>query len=129
MLMEFPITGTGAGTYGQVFPMYQRIHHSVFTYAHNDYLQTVAETGLLTFLLSLVAFVRIFARLRNFLSRNFEGTVILQVGALCSLAAILFTALIHFSLQVPAIAIVCSTAAALFFANYQRRGTPSPSRD
>ena len=42
---HFPISGTGAGTFSQIFPMYQSFTtDDVYRYAHNDYLQLFAET-------------------------------------------------------------------------------------
>jgi O-antigen ligase/Flp pilus assembly protein TadD len=41
-----PVSGTGAGTYGTVHPQYQQRVVSAATNAHNAYIQTLAELGL-----------------------------------------------------------------------------------
>jgi putative inorganic carbon (hco3(-)) transporter len=53
MLRDFPVFGTGIGTWSELFPMYQRypllaVH---FPFAHNDYVEWLEETGLVGFAL------------------------------------------------------------------------------
>ncbi|GEM_PF-2016923 len=48
MVRDFPILGTGFGTFGSIFPRYQAPPLSFdirFSYAHNDLLQLVTEGG------------------------------------------------------------------------------------
>jgi O-antigen ligase len=46
MWFSHPLVGTGAGTYGDVHPQYQQRVVSASTSAHNLYVQTLAELGL-----------------------------------------------------------------------------------
>lgn len=47
LVRDYPFTGVGLGGYGSVFPKYQTaVVEAEFTYAHNDYLQVVAELGM-----------------------------------------------------------------------------------
>ncbi|HVE80752.1 MAG TPA: O-antigen ligase family protein [Candidatus Dormibacteraeota bacterium] len=48
-----PFLGTGAGTYETIHPQYQKRVISASSHAHNAYLQTLAELGILGFLLLL----------------------------------------------------------------------------
>ncbi len=47
MIKDFPLTGTGLGTFCHLFPKYRTFPLSLgfLRYAHNDYLQFAAETG------------------------------------------------------------------------------------
>lgn len=59
---DFPIAGAGLGSYDKVMFFYQSTDPLTrFDYAHNDYLQLLAEGGLLVFIPSLV-FVALFVR-------------------------------------------------------------------
>jgi O-antigen ligase len=45
---DHPLLGTGLGTFGGVFPRYRPLAiQSAYTHAHQDYLQWLAETGVL----------------------------------------------------------------------------------
>ena len=60
MVKEKPILGVGSGNWKVNVLKYENQEHSIFTYlykAHNDYLETLAETGLLGGLLYLGIFV------------------------------------------------------------------------
>src|SRR5262249_3380470 len=38
IFLNFPIAGTGAGTFSQIFPMYRSfVTHDFYLYAHSDY--------------------------------------------------------------------------------------------
>src|SRR5712692_2844300 len=51
MIRDFPLFGVGLGAWSELFPRYQRSPWSPLFYseAHNDYLELVAETGLIGF--------------------------------------------------------------------------------
>jgi Lipid A core - O-antigen ligase and related enzymes len=120
MFSDFPLAGTGAGTFAQIFPMYQTVHQSVYSYAHNDYLQTLSETGIAVLFLFLAALYRIFLRFKEQISRPFRGTAIIQTGAFCSLLSIFLSSSLHFTLQIPAIAVTSVMVLMLCFAEYKR---------
>lgn len=47
LIRDYAATGVGLGGYGSVFPRYQTaVVEAEFTYAHNDYLQVMAELGI-----------------------------------------------------------------------------------
>lgn len=47
MFRAAPVSGWGLGTWSQVYPVYARFDDgATYGYAHNDYLQLLAETGL-----------------------------------------------------------------------------------
>lgn len=50
LIKDFPLLGTGWGTYALVFPRYKILEDSLnFSHAHNDYLEIISETGLIGF--------------------------------------------------------------------------------
>jgi O-antigen ligase len=66
VVKDFPVTGTGFGTFQSIFPKY-RTHEwggKILLYAHCDYLQLVSETGIIGIFFIVVFwvyFVRLYA--------------------------------------------------------------------
>ncbi|HET7750271.1 MAG TPA: O-antigen ligase family protein [Terriglobales bacterium] len=96
--------GIGMGAFAAVYPAYQTVvTDDVIDYAHNDYLQLVAEGGIAAALLTLISlplFFRLaFRRLRQRLE---EPTGWLQMGAAAGVCGILVHSLLDFNLHIPA---------------------------
>jgi Flp pilus assembly protein TadD len=104
-IMEaYPYMGSGPGTFGAVYPAYKTMPDPVFyEHAHNDYVQLMAETGIVGFGLSvgmlgiLVGFVIAGGRAR----RNPRAKGLL-LGVLTGLVAILLHGLNDFNFHIPA---------------------------
>ena len=61
MVRDFPLLGSGLGTFTQVFPMYRSFHITgVATHAENDFLQLTSEVGLVGMGLLLILFLAFF---------------------------------------------------------------------
>jgi O-antigen ligase len=120
MFLHFPLAGTGAGTFEQVFPMYRTfMAHVVFDYAHNDYLQFLSETGLLTFFLMVAIADLILTRIHKILfKRQLNRLGIVQLGAFCSMLSLAMHSLTDFSFQIPAVAVAACVVTGLFFSHY-----------
>ncbi len=105
LISNFPLTGTGLGTYELAYPPYkpQKYGPLIMDHAHNDYLELLSEVGLIGFipwlgflLLFIIFSIHAWLKRRNPFSR-FAGA--------CSLAAtvaILVHSLADFNLQIPA---------------------------
>jgi O-antigen ligase len=113
---EFPLTGTGLNTYWAAALFYQR-HETAyfFAQAHNDYLQLVAEGGLLVVVPALVCLIVLVKDVRAAMARADRDTAgWLRAGAVASLVAVAFQETVEFSLQMPAnaalFALVCALA-------------------
>lgn len=115
---DFPLVGTGLNTYGAAALRYRAgLAGPHFQEAHNDYLQLLAEGGLLLGIpavFATLAAVRVLRRrLRD--DSNQPLTYWLRAGAAMGVAAIALQSLVEFSLQMPgnAVLFVVLCAAAL----------------
>lgn len=104
IVQDFPIFGTGLGTYGQSMLIYQTSGREAFyLQAHNDYIQLAAEGGLLV-LLPAVAVLAVMIRA---ISRRVASgdddleTAWIRGGAVAGLLGIATQSLVEFSLQMP----------------------------
>jgi len=116
---SFPWTGTGLNTYGVAMLFYQTFQAGTthFAHAHNDYLQLLAEGGMLLGVPALVLFVLF---VREVCRRFKEGlddrhTYWIRCGAVTGLIAIALQETVDFSLQMPGnavlFALLCGIAA------------------
>jgi O-antigen ligase len=116
IISDSPLTGTGFDTYGRAMQLYQTPPRTVyFLEAHNDYLQILAEGGLLVGLPVLVAIV-IFAGdvQRRFKEAPKVGlTYWLRVGAVVGLVSVAVQSFVEFSLQMPGNAAFFAVLAAI----------------
>lgn len=117
MSRDFPILGSGLGTYELVFPRYKTSsRQGLFQHAHNDYVEFLAETGwvgflaLMTFLAWVVArgFKIIATALR--LGIQCPGSIISRAcitsGSLGGILAIMLHSVVDFNLHIPANALL-----------------------
>lgn len=108
------MAGTGPGTYAEAYPEYQPAGLNVlFNYAHNDYLEIVAESGVwivpvIIWMLSLF-YKRCYEKMGS-PSRQTRGVAL---GVMAAVFAILIHSLGDFNLQIPANAILFSILCAL----------------
>ncbi len=102
---DFPLLGSGLGTFAQIFPMYRSYHiRGLVTHAENDYLQLVSEIGAIGvgFLLIgfLFLFFRAFSGIRSLPSRD-KGRYI-GIGGMVGILALMFHSFVERNIQVPA---------------------------
>lgn len=102
MARDFPLFGTGLGTFKNAYFLYGRetgfVHH-----AHNEYVESLADMGVLAFaaffaLLALLAF----SMLRMWNARRHPEVKPVVLGVLTALFAAFFHSFFDFSLRVPA---------------------------
>lgn len=125
-LEEFPLTGSGGGSFYGVFPNYQAPNLQGFhLHAHNDYLEFAVELGIPA-TLALVAFVSL--ALWSAWRVQRERRTRLYRGAGFAVTMTVLWAAIHsttdFSLQMPANALIFVTILALAFIG---RGLAAPA--
>jgi O-antigen ligase len=104
ILKDFPLFGSGLGTFAYLFPVYRSLHiQGLATHAENDLLQLASETGLLGAGLLLVLFFylswRMVSGFRSLSHREPERY--LGIGALVGILALMFHSLVERNIQVP----------------------------
>jgi O-antigen ligase len=108
MVRDFPLFGVGLGAWPELFPHYSRPPWSPVFYreTHNDYVQLLAETGLIGFALAAwIAALVVRQLAENLLTRDHQHWFLLV--ALCGgLIAMAFHEAFDFSLRVPANALL-----------------------
>lgn len=107
IIKDFPLFGTGFGTFSYVYPLYKKYMEAplVYTYAHNDYLQLIIETGILGFFSIATALTLfLFSRVRNlgrFSQKENNFRFFLSLGALSGIVSSLIHNLADFNLHIP----------------------------
>jgi O-antigen ligase len=104
MLMRKPVLGWGLGTFPVVYPQFRSFYSTFFVnQAHNDYLQTLVETGLAGFGIAIWFLVVVFRRAASKLKDWTEtSTGTLTAAALLGCTGILVHSFLDFNLQIPA---------------------------
>ncbi len=102
---DFPMFGSGLGTFIQVFPMYRSFHITgLVTHAENDFLQLLSEVGTLgTGLLAILFFFlfwKVLSGIRALADR--EPVRYIALGGLVGILALMFHSLVERNIQVPA---------------------------
>jgi O-antigen ligase len=103
IIRDFPLTGTGLNTFGTATVLYHNgSREVVFQEAHNDYLQLLAEGGLLLAVPILVVVVLFVTAVRKRLREDDNRVSFwIRFGAIAGLLAIALQSLVEFSLQMP----------------------------
>jgi len=101
---DFPIFGSGLGTFAWVFPMYRSFHLiGTATHAENDYLQLASEVGLIGVGLLLILLVFFFYKavsgIRLLSHREPERYI--GIGGLMGILALMFHSIVERNIQVP----------------------------
>ena len=102
---DFPLFGSGLGTFVQVFPMYRSFHITgLVTHSENDFLQLLSEmgalgTGLLAILFFFLAW-KVFSGIRALTSG--EPVRYIALGGGVGILALMFHSLVERNIQVPA---------------------------
>jgi O-antigen ligase len=101
---DFPVLGSGLGTFIHTFPMYRSFHIIGFhTHTENDFLQLLSEVGLIGIGLLLLVFVFLFFRavltIRSFHSGDPKKYIV--IGGMVGIFALMFHSLVERNIQVP----------------------------
>ncbi len=107
---EFPLVGTGLGTFSDIYPKYQpQFIDQFLEHTHNDWLELAIETGfigLLIFVCGMVAYFFHFVRL--WLKRDDSFPIGIGLGVMGATAAMSFHNLVDFNFHIPANAFMYS---------------------
>ena len=116
VVRDFPLFGTGINTYRDAMLFYQRGNPGYFlAQAHNDYLQVLAEGGLLVAVPATLAILLLGYAIRRNLhaAGNQARGYWIRSGAAVGLLAMATQEVFEFSLQIPANALLFCTLAAV----------------
>jgi O-antigen ligase len=129
IFLDHPVAGTGLGTLQDVYPLYQTIDDgSVVNHTHNDYVETLAETGVIGGLCGL-AFLILLARIgwKTLLAVREIPNVAYHTGALVACFGLLVHAMVDFNFHIPSNLLIFLLQAAL--ATSLALPSPSSSRE
>ena len=103
LVADFPVFGTGAGSFYNTYLRYRTPRDGYFDHAHNDYVELAADNGLLGlgllggFVLATAACcIRVLLRRRSSLPRG------VAFGTLMAIVALAIHSTVDFNLQLPA---------------------------
>ena len=102
---DFPVFGSGLGTFFQVFPMYRSFYITgLVTHAENDFLQLLSEVGTLgTGLLAILFFFLLWKVLSGIRAlADGEPERYIALGGLVGVLALMFHSLVERNIQIPA---------------------------
>jgi len=124
MIRDFPLLGTGLGTFIYVFPRYQTIGASVvFDHAENDYVEFFSDLGLIGgALLWIGLFGFLLWVLNRWSARRHPAVVGLCLGSITGAVSLLFHSFVDFNLHIPANALLFFALLAVAFNTVSLRG-------
>ena len=104
MVRDFPLFGVGLGAWPELFPRYRRAPWSADFYreAHNDYVELLAETGIIGFGLLAWFFFQAGRLLLRGVKTASAKYLPVTAAIIAALGAMAFHELLDFSLQIPA---------------------------
>ncbi|MEA3305689.1 MAG: O-antigen ligase family protein, partial [Candidatus Omnitrophota bacterium] len=117
LIKDYPMFGTGLGTFNYIFPKYQPagIISKHYTYAHSDFLELLSETGIIGFsLFALCPMLYALYVFRRFRKRHDPWIIGISIGIFGSLAAIFVHSFADFNLHIPANAVLLTILLSLF---------------
>ncbi len=127
IIKDFPLLGSGLGTFTQVFPAYRSFHiEGLVTHAENDFLQLASETGLVGMGLLISAFLFLFYRAFSGIRKLSpeDPRRYIGIGGLVGILALLIHSMVERNIQVPANAFLFTFILALVLKISVRKTEP-----
>jgi O-antigen ligase len=116
LITQYPLLGTGQGTFQFVEPLSRPPGESPAFYwehAHNDYLEVWVEGGLVQLMLSLLTIALVFhLGIRAYRCRRGQPAAGLALGALFALTTVVVHSFGDFGLHIPAVTLLAAVVAA-----------------
>ena len=115
IFLDHPIAGTGLGTLQEVYPLYETVYDGlIVNHSHNDYAETLAETGAVGGLCAL-AFLSLLCWIgwKTFSSDRESRNIAYHAAALAACFGLLVHATVDFNFRIPSNALIFLLQAAL----------------
>jgi O-antigen ligase len=130
LFLDHPILGTGLGTLEMVYPPYDSLYDGkIVNHSHNDYLEALAETGVIGGLCCLWFLAVLFRNsLEGMAAAGNSVGAALNLSGLVACCGILVHSLVDFNLHIPANALLFFVSAHMAVARFpaQPAVTDSP---
>ncbi len=101
IIRDFPITGSGFGSFADVFPGYKSFTDNyIYDHAHNDYLELLANGGLIGLVLAgffITTVIRV--GMQQISTRHDTLAIVLAIGSLSGIVGMLIYSLTDFNLH------------------------------
>lgn len=110
VIKDYPILGSGLGTFKEIYPAYKTLELAVtVNFTHNDYLQLAVETGLIGISILIVALILFFRstlqKLKFLYKREDKFLFFVKLGCLTGIISILIHSFGDFNLHIPSNAV------------------------
>jgi O-antigen ligase len=129
LVADFPVTGTGAGTFGKAIGVYQTSEPGyAIDQAHNHYLQAMAEGGASLLLPGALAAGLFLLLASRSLKHELSPSYLIRAGACAGIAGVLVQSIWETGLTMPANALLFAVLAATATCGEMRasQGTSEP---
>jgi O-antigen ligase len=114
LVEDFPVTGTGAGTYGTAINVYQTAEPGyAIDEAHNHYLQLMAEGGAWLLLPAALAAGFFLVVAGRSLKQDLSSNYLIRAGACAGMAGVMVQSIWETGLTIPANALLFAMLAAI----------------
>jgi O-antigen ligase len=128
LFLDHPLRGTGLGTFEMVFPRYDSLYDGrVVDHAHNDYVEALAETGVVGGLCCVWFLgVVLLLSLKGLAELGNSFGSMLNLSGLIACSGILVHSLVDFNLHIPANALLFFVSAHLAVVRIEPSGPRAP---
>ena len=118
MIKDFPVWGTGLGTFSHAYPRYQsRYPTALFEHAENDYLEILTDTGITGFTVLAAAAVLFFQKvIARWMDRHGSFVKCAGAGGISSCVAMAIHSVTDFNMRIPANALLLAVVAGITYA-------------
>lgn len=126
MFLASPLLGTGLGTYGDLYPGILRSDHNMY-FAHNEYAQVLAESGLLGVAILVAMAWVLGSRFRRFCRERPAANRQIDAGAWAAVAGVAAHSVFDWGLHAPANALLACIVAGLALSSVATSASRKPA--
>lgn len=104
IINNYKLTGSGMGTFPHIYPLHRSFKSDRFlSHAHNDYLELLAEGGLIAFLLAASFLLTLFYKTYKVFSKRRDAfSIYLYIGCITAMVSILLHSFTDFNMHIGA---------------------------